>query len=107
MIAAVPASIINARQQWEEGQRRLETLRGDRVVYARLLGNLDIVTEELRRRVGATFTLGDLAAAYDRGEDWTRDVLEERGAPGWPIHLTLVLDAAFQLYARGAVDYRP
>ena len=36
-----------------------------------------------------------------------RAVLEERGAPGWPAQLTLVLDAAFGLYARGASDYRP
>jgi hypothetical protein len=107
MIAAVPVSILNARQEWAEGQRRLESLRGDRVLYARLHANLDVLTEELRRRVGATFTLAELATAYDRAEDWARDVLVERGAPGWPLHLTLVLDAAFQLYARGAVDYRP
>jgi hypothetical protein len=107
MIAAVPPSLLNARQQWEEGQRRLESLRADRLLYGRLLANVDLVTEELRRRVGATFTLAELATAYERAEDWTRHILEERGAPGWPIHLTLVLDAAFQLYARGASDYRP
>jgi anthranilate phosphoribosyltransferase len=103
----VAVSLINARQEWAEGQRRLDALRPDRVLHARLLANVELVTEELRRRVGTTFTLSDLAVAYDRAEDWTRHVLEERGAPGWPIHLTLVLDAAFQLYARGAVDYRP
>jgi hypothetical protein len=107
MIAAVPPSLLNARQQWEEGQRRLESLRADRLLYGRLLANVELVTEELRRRVGATFTLAELATAYERAEDWTRHILEERGTPGWPIHLTLVLDAAFQLYARGASDYRP
>ena len=107
MIAAMPVSLLNARQEWAEGQRRLEALRADRVLHARLLANLEVISEELRRRVGATFTLAELAAAYDRSEDWGRHVLEERGAPGWPLHLTLVLDAAFQLYARGAVDYRP
>ena len=107
MIAAVAPSLLNSRQQWEEGQRRLASLRDDRVLYARLHANVDVVLEELRRRVGATFTLAQLAAAYERAEDWTREILEERGAPGWPIHLTLVLDAAFQLYARGASDYRP
>jgi hypothetical protein len=103
----VPVSILNARQQWEEGLRRLESLRGERPLYGRLHANVDLVTEELRRRVGATFTLAELASAYERSEDWTRQILEERGAPGWPLHLTLVLDAAFQLYARGASDYRP
>jgi hypothetical protein len=28
-------------------------------------------------------------------------------APGWPARSTTVQDAAFYLYSRGAVDYRP
>jgi hypothetical protein len=100
-------SLVNARQEWEAGLRRLESLRADRVLHARLLANVDLVTDELRRRVGGSFSLDELAAVYSRAEDWARDILEERGAPGWPIHLTVILDAAFQHYARGAVDYRP
>ena len=100
-------SLLNARQEWEAGQRRLEALRSDRALQARLLANVELVTEELRRRLGASFTLAELAAAYGRAEDWARDILEERGAAGWPVHLTVVLDAAFHLYARGAVDYTP
>jgi hypothetical protein len=103
----VAVSLLNARQEWEAGARRLESLRRERILYPRLLANLEIVTAELRRRVGGSFTLTELVETYARAEDWARDVLEERGEPGWTIHLTLVLDAAFHLYASGASDYRP
>jgi hypothetical protein len=37
-----------------------------------------------------------------------RDVVEERApGPGWPRTLSLVQDAAFHVYQRGAVDYAP
>lgn len=100
-------SVVTARQEWEQGSRRLDDLRGDRRLYARLLHDVELVTDELQRRFGAGFTLQELAAAYERAEDWTRHILEERGAPGWPTRLTTVLDAAFHSYARGAVDYQP
>ena len=103
----MPPSLVTARHQWEDGQRRLEEARADRKQYARLHHDVGLVLDDLRRRVGVSFTLADLAAAYDRAEDWTRDLLEERGAPGWPSRLTVVLDAAFHAYARGAVDYTP
>jgi len=32
---------------------------------------------------------------------------EHEPAPGWPARATTAQDAAFYLYARGAVDYRP
>ena len=41
-------------------------------------------------------------------DDWARDVVSERAAtPGWPRTLSMVEDAAFHLYQRGAVDYAP
>jgi hypothetical protein len=103
----VEASLDIARHQWDDAQRRLDRLRGDPKTVANAYANLELLTLELRRRVGGHFTLERLAQVYDRSEDWARAVLEERGAPGWPAQLTLVLDAAFGLYARGASDYRP
>jgi hypothetical protein len=103
----VPASVISARQQWEEGRRRVEASRGDRGLHARFHHEVDLVLEELRRRIGATFSLEQLAGVYDGAEEWTRDLLEERGAAGWPARLTTVLDAAFYNYALGAIDYAP
>ena len=74
----------------------------------RLAAQLEVVTGELRRRIGQTFTLEELVAIYDRAEAWVRDVVSEHAAtPGWPRALALVEDAAFHLYQRGAVDYKP
>lgn len=94
-----------ARRQWEEGKRRFDDeARAD----PRLLPALEVVGDELRRRVGQTFTLAELASAYDRAEDWVRTAIDDFAAfPGWPRLLTTVQDAAFHLYSRGASDYSP
>jgi hypothetical protein len=97
-----------ARQEWEVGTRRLEAARDDERRYRRLLELLDLVLDELRKRIGQTYTLEELVAAYGDSERWARELLEERApAPGWPRDLTLVLAAAFDAYERGAVDYEP
>jgi hypothetical protein len=105
----MPSSLDAIRQQWEEGNRRLESKASD-PVYPQLLEQLEVVTEELRKRVGERFTLAQLAEAYraaDR-DHWLREAVEERsGAPGWVRQLAVVQDAAFHLYARGATDYSP
>ena len=107
-IAAVPEPLDVVRREWEEGNRRLEAARDDPDVYRRLLEQVDVITEELRKRVGATFTLRQLADVYRDVERWSRDAVAERAAsPGWPRTLSLAEDSAFYLYQRGAVDYRP
>jgi hypothetical protein len=98
----------SARQEWEEGYRRFEAASRDPAAQERLLRQLEVLTDELRRRVGQTFTLEQLANAYDEAEHWARTAIADRAAfPGWPRSLTDVLDAAFHLYARGATDYAP
>lgn len=103
-------SVDVARHQWEEGLRRLGAERGAR---ARQLADLvDAVQDELRRRVGQTFTLAQLAEAYTGSEDWVRDVVVESApaparAEAGLRDTALVQDAAFASYARGATDYRP
>jgi hypothetical protein len=102
------ASVDAARQQWEDGNRRLESQSSDPDLYLRLLEQLEVATEELRKRVGETFTLAELADAYGTSDQWLREAVEERvEAPGWQRHLAVVQDAAFHLYARGATDYTP
>jgi len=94
-----------ARSQWEEGGRRFDEAAA---LDRRLLDAFDAVVDDLRRRVGQTFTLEELALAYDSAEDWGRAAVADRAAfPGWPRRLTDVLDAAFHVYARGATDYAP
>jgi alcohol dehydrogenase class IV len=96
------------RREWEEGYRRLEAASRDPVASERLHTQLEIVTAELRKRVGQSFTLKDLAAAYERADSWAHDVVSEHAAtPGWPRTLAMVEAAAFHLYQRGAVDYTP
>ena len=94
------------REEWEQGDRRLEETRSDRRRYEQLLRQVAIVTDELRKQVGQTYSLAELAAAYRDAERWGREVVEERApSPGWPRDLALVLAAAFYAYQRGAVDY--
>ena len=101
-------ALETVRQEWEEANRRFEELVRDPVARPRLLAQLEVVSDELRKRVGQTFTLDELAAAYDRADDWVRQAVDERAAtPGWPRTLTLVQGAAFHRYQRGASDYSP
>jgi hypothetical protein len=101
-------SVEAARQQWEEGNRRLESEAADPALYLRLLEQLEVANDELRKRIGETFTLAELADAYGGSDHWLRQALEERmEAPGWERTLSLVQDAAFYRYARGATDYTP
>lgn len=94
------------RQEWVDGARRFEAARDDSRRYERLLVQLEVVGDELRKRVGQTYTLTELAAAYPDAERWARSLVEDRApSPGWPRDLALVLAAAFHAYQRGAVDY--
>ena len=102
------AGLESARRDWEDGHRRFELACRDRVQAPRLREQLDVVSAELRRRVGSTFTLAQLAQAYAGADAWTRQAIEEQAAtPGWPRAVSMVGDAAFHIYARGAVDYTP
>jgi hypothetical protein len=97
-----------ARQEWEEGRRRLEAVRGEEPRYRQLLELLELVLDELRKRIGQTYTLSELVAAYRDADRWVRELLEERAPQsGWPRDLTLVAAAAFHAYQRGAIDYEP
>jgi hypothetical protein len=105
---AVAIATEALRREWEDGNRRFEAAARDPVAGERLRRQLEVVMDELRKRIGQTFTLDELAAAYARADDWVRAAVSERAAtPGWPRNLALVQDAAFYLYQRGAIDYGP
>ena len=106
---AVPEdpAVERIRGEWEDGHRRLEALADDEDVYHRLLDQVALVIDELRRRVGETFTLAELAGAYGEADRWSREALEERVGARAYRDAALVGDAAFYIYARGATDYRP
>jgi hypothetical protein len=102
------SSVTVARHEWEDGTRRLEAARDDVPRYHQLLELLDLIVDELRKRVGQTYTLEELAAAYGEAEPWAHELLDERSrVPGWPRDLTTVLAAAFDAYKLGALNYVP
>ena len=97
-----------ARQQWQDGNRRVEQARGDRRRYTQLTRQVDLVVAGLRKRIGQVFTLAELADAYDGADDWARELLDESEPDAPPVaEAGTVADAAFHVYARGAADYRP
>jgi hypothetical protein len=100
-------TLETTRREWEEGNRRLQAAASDRSLYEHLLAEVDLVLDQLRRRVGQTFTLDELASAYADADRWVQEALDEEASAGWPGRSTTVQDAAFHTYSRGAVDYRP
>ncbi len=98
----------SARRDWDDGYRRFEQACRDRSQSERLRDQFDLISAELRRRVGSTFTLAVLADAYQSSDAWARQAVEEHAAiPGWARSVAMASDAAFHVYARGAVDYEP
>jgi hypothetical protein len=93
----------NALFQWEEGYRALQAIDDPR---ARRLADrmIDAVREELRRRIGPTFTAAELAELYGRGTDWCLQVAIDV-APAAEGDAQSLADAAFWLYLRGAGDF--
>jgi hypothetical protein len=93
----------NALFQWEEGVRALRAIeeprerrQADRIVGA--------IQDELRRRIGPTFSAAELAELYGRGTDWCLQVAIDT-APGLAGDSRSLADAAFWLYLRGATDF--
>lgn len=103
-------AVDHVRYQWDEGRRRLEAVGEGTARSRHLLLLVDAVVDELRRRVGQTYTLNELAGAYRGSEEWVREVVLRETRPKARAGVrdtTLVQDAAFALYAHGATDYRP
>jgi hypothetical protein len=100
--------VESARREWEEASRRYESELRDPAQAVRLRAQFAVLRDELRKRVGSTFTLAQLVEEYREAERWSRHAVSERAAaPGWPRTLTVVEGAAFHSYARGAMDYAP
>ena len=107
-IAGMSSLVEIARQEWADGYRRVEAERGTPSRYHVLHGQIDAITEQLRRRLGAVYTLSELAAEYRRAESWAREAIAQLPLRAqWQGGLTIATDAAFYLYARGAQDYEP
>jgi hypothetical protein len=104
----VPVALEQTRREWELGDRRLQEQARESPRGEAILAELDAVLAELRKRIGGSFTLAELGDAYPGAEAWSRAAVEElEPMGGWPRRLSMVTDAAFHVYSRGAVDYEP
>ena len=61
------------RREWSDGARRFEEYRDDPRRYSVLVGQLEAVVDELRKQIGQTYTLAELATAYRDAERWARE----------------------------------
>ena len=101
-------TVTTARLEWEDGHRRFESEARDPGRVEALHAQRDVVLDELRRRVGSTFTLAELVAVYTESERWLTEIIEERApSRGWARTASLAGDAAFHAYSRQALDYAP
>jgi hypothetical protein len=108
----VDRAVELARAQWAEGHRRLARAGGpdERELADRLHRQVEIVTKALRRRIGGSFTLAELARIYADADRWVLEAIEEaeeESGRGGLNPASTSADAAFHLYSRGARDYRP
>ncbi|MEZ5120754.1 MAG: hypothetical protein R2736_04120 [Solirubrobacterales bacterium] len=89
---------------WRAGDRAVQSAAPDeRLAMERVV---EALMAELRRRIGITFTVDELACHYDQGTDWCLEIAQ-RVAPDapWAWDAAIVADAAFHRYLRGASDY--
>jgi hypothetical protein len=93
-------ALENAIYQWQEGERRVRDAEGP--VRADLERAIDVVLDELRRRLGSRFVLDELVAYYSEGTDWAIE-LAARYSGG--TDAASVVDATFGRYAREASNY--
>src|SRR4051794_6644123 len=93
----------NALYQWEEGHARLRELSAQPRTAGLLNRAVEAIRDELRRRIGPTFSSQQLADLYAQGTDWCL----EAARVALPINAVdldpqAIVDGAFHLYLRGA-----
>jgi hypothetical protein len=102
----VNGPIENTIFQWEEGYRRLQAARSDARAYRAVGQVVMAVEDELRKRLGSSFSIEELAEAYRQDIDWDLELAMRRVPPdsaSWDS--STVVDAAFYLYMREASDF--
>ena len=63
---------------------------------------VNVIVEELRRRLGSSFVLDELADFYGESTDWATELADRRGAG---TDSAAVVDAAFARYAHEASNF--
>jgi hypothetical protein len=96
-----------ARVEWAEGDRRLAQLDLPRAQLETVRRVVDELVWELTRRLGQTFTMAELSDVYGESAAWCLEIVQRTTDLLIAQDLSLVQQAAFARFARGAVDYRP
>lgn len=88
--------------EWDAGEKRLDEPGPARAARLTVVAAVD---DELRRRLGASYSLADLVSAYGESSRWFLE-LAQRVAPGTPAAWdpAVALDAAFARWGRNASD---
>jgi hypothetical protein len=93
-------AVENALYQWREGERRIA--HASEPAKADLDDAAGVVVEALRRRLGSSFLVNELADLYGRDTDWALELARHNAAG---TDAASVVDAAFARYVREAKDY--
>ena len=91
----MPYAVENALFQWEEGERRVRDDPG-------LESAVWVVLDEVRRRLGGSFSVGELAELYSADLEWAVALAQAHTRSA---EVSYVVDAAFGRYVREARDY--
>ncbi|MGI8749663.1 MAG: hypothetical protein ACR2J6_03805 [Thermoleophilaceae bacterium] len=92
-------ALDNAMSQWRDGEERLRSAELADQPY--LESAVWQVLKEIRRRLGSSFEIGELAELYAGGTDWAEDIAQSRAGT----ETVAAVDAAFARYSREASDY--
>jgi hypothetical protein len=96
----VSYAVENALYQWREGERRIANT--PEPAQADLQAAAESVVEALRRRLGSSFVVNELASLYGEDTDWALEIARRNRAG---TDAASVVDAAFALYVREAKDF--
>jgi len=102
----VEAGLQTAVFQWEEGYARVQATRSDPQRHRALARAVAAVQDELRKRLGSRFTVGELVALYRESGDSLSDAGMAAVPAGEDLSdVSAAGDAAFYLYMREASDF--
>jgi len=98
--------VESAIYQWEEGDRRVSDLSRDPELARLLERAVEAVRDELRRRIGPTFSASELADLYSQGTDWCLAAARRTDpARASALDPQAVTDGAFWRHLRAASDW--
>jgi hypothetical protein len=98
--------VENAVLQWEEGYRALQGARSDPAAYRAIGRGVLAVQDALRKRLGSSFSVEELASLYRDQSDWALELaMQKLPDDGRLSDTSTIVDAAFYLYMREAADF--